>query len=95
MAIARRGQARKRIDASTWAQVEKLSREDWSPEQIIERLKEDHDLRNSHEWIYQYILAGKLAGEVICIGNLRCQKARRKRYSSYYRRGKLPERPGI
>ncbi len=94
MAMERRGQTRKRIDASTWAQVEKLIREDWSPEQISERLKEDHNLRISHEWIYQYLLDDKRAGGDL-YQHLRCQKARRKRYGSYDRRGRLPERPSI
>jgi IS30 family transposase len=94
MAMERRGQARKRIDASTWRQVEKFVQEDWSPEQISKRLKEDHNLRISHEWIYQYILADKRAGGDL-YRHLRCQKARRKRYGSYDRRGRLPERPSI
>jgi IS30 family transposase len=61
---------RKRIDASTWRQVEKFIREDWSPEQISKRLKKDHNLRISHEWIYQYILADKRAGGDVEITNL-------------------------
>jgi IS30 family transposase len=94
MAMERRGQAKKRIEASTWALVEKLIRKEWSPEQISERLKADHDLRISHEWIYQHILSDKHAGGDLH-RHLRCQKARRKRYGSYDRRGKLPERPSI
>lgn len=94
MAMERRGQAKKRIDADTWSLVEKLIRKEWSPEQISERLKQDHKLRISHEWIYQYILADKRAGGDL-YRHLRCQKARRKRYGSYDRRGKLPERPSI
>ena len=94
MAMERRGKAQKRIQASTWALVEKLIKRDWSPEQISERLKQDHQLRISHEWIYQHILADKRAGGDLH-RHLRCQKARRKRYGSYDRRGKLPERPSI
>jgi len=94
MAMDRRGQPKKRIEASTWVLVEKLIQKDWSPEQISERLKQDHDLRISHEWIYQHILADKRAGGDLH-KHLRCQKARRKRYGSYDRRGKLPERPSI
>jgi IS30 family transposase len=94
MAMERRSHAWKRIDAATWTLVEKLIREDWSPEQISNRLREDHDICISHEWIYQHILADKRAGGDLHL-HLRCQKARRKRYGSYDRRGKLPERPSI
>lgn len=94
MAMERRGQAKKRIDDATWSLVEKFIRKEWSPEQISGRLKEDHDLRISHEWIYQHILADKREGGDL-YKHLRCQKARRKRYGSYDRRGKLPERPSI
>lgn len=94
MAMARRGQAKKRIDAAAWAVVEKLVRKEWSPEQISERLKNDHDVQISHEWIYQHILADKCAGGDL-YRHLRCQKKRRKRYGSYDRRGRLPDRPSI
>ncbi len=50
--------------------------------------------RISHEWIYQYILADKYTGGSL-YRHLRCQKARRKRYGSYDRRGKLPNRVSI
>jgi IS30 family transposase len=97
MAMERRGQTKKRIEASNWAQVEKLIRKDWSPEQISERLRKDHNLRISHEWISQHILADKRV-EGALYHHLRCQskiltgEERRKRYGSYDGRGKLPER---
>jgi IS30 family transposase len=94
MAMARRGQGRKRIDAATWAVVERLFREDWSPEQVSNRLRQDHDIHISHEWIYQYILADKQAGGDLHL-HLRCQKPHRRRYGRHDRRGKLPERPSI
>lgn len=94
MAMERRGRGRKRIDADTWAVVEKLIREDWSPEQVSNRLRLDHDINISHEWIYQHILADKQAGGDLH-RHLRCQKAHRKRYGRHDRRGRLPERPSI
>ena len=100
MAKERHKKPAPRIQVETWELIESKLREDWSPEQISERLKRDKDIQVSHESIYLYILADKRAG-----GNLhkhlRCQKKRRKRYGSYDRRGKLPnrvsidERPGI
>ena len=100
MAKERHKKPAPRIQVETWELIESKLREDWSPEQISGRLKRDKDIQVSHESIYLYILADKRAG-----GNLhkhlRCQNKRRKRYGSYDRRGKLPnrvsidERPGI
>jgi len=93
-ALNRRKKARYRIEASTWDLIEALIRQDWSPEQVSEWLKDNHSLQISHEWIYQYILVDKHAGgHLHC--HLRCQKKRRKRYGSYERRGKLKNRVSI
>jgi IS30 family transposase len=93
-AFNRRKRARYRIEASTWILIEELIRQDWSPEQVSDWLRENYNLQISHEWIYQYILTDKHAG-----GNLhrhlRCQKKRKKRYGSYDRRGKLKNRVSI
>jgi len=100
LALGRRLKAIPRITARVWAVVEKLLRQDWSPEQISGRLKKEQGIRISHEWIYQYILADKQANGDL-YKHLRCQKKRRKRYGTYDRRGKLPncrsieERPAI
>jgi IS30 family transposase len=70
-----------------------LNRE-WSPEQIAGRLEQEQGVTVSHEWIYQYIYADRRGG-----GDLyrspRCEKARRKRYGAYDRRGKIPNRVSI
>lgn len=89
LAVGRRPKAVPRITARTWAGVENLLRQEWSPEQISGRLKKEQDLRISHEWIYQHVLADKRAGGDL-YKHLRCQKKRRKRYGKYDRRGKLP-----
>jgi IS30 family transposase len=100
LAFERRPKGVPRITAETWLLVEKLLRQDWSPEQISGRLKKEHKVGLSHEWIYQYVLQDKRAGGDL-YRHLRCQKKRRKRYGKYDRRGKLPncrsieERPGI
>ena len=94
LAMSRRKKGKQRIQAGTWAVIEKKIRLDWSPEQISGWLLRNHQIQVSHEWIYQYILNNKRAG-----GNLhehlRCQKKRRKRYGSHDRRGKLPNRRSI
>ena len=100
LALERRLKAIPRITAKVWAVVEKLLRQDWSPEQIAGRLKKEQAIRISHEWIYQHVLSDKQAGGIL-YKHLRCQKQHRKRYGKYDRRGKLPncrsieERPAI
>lgn len=100
LARERRQKAIPRITSDTWALVEKLLRQDWSPEQISGRLKKEQTVYISHEWIYQHVLADKRAGGEL-YKHLRCQKKRRKRYGTYDRRGQLPncrsieERPAI
>jgi len=89
LATARRQKVVPRITAEDWELVESLLKQDWSPEQISGRMKKEQDLRISHEWIYQHVLADKQAGGDL-YQHLRCQKKRRKRYGSYDRRGTLP-----
>lgn len=98
--VQRRAKAVPRITKTDWITVERLLRQEWSPEQISGRLKKEQGLRISHEWIYQHILEDKRGGGDL-YKHLRCQKQRRKRYGSYDRRGKLPncrsieERPAM
>ena len=100
LAMERRQKGVPRIMAEMWALVERLLRQDWSPEQISGRLKKEQKVCLSHEWIYQYVLEDKQAGGDL-YRHLRCQKKRRKRYGKYDRRGKLPncrsieERPAV
>jgi len=100
LALERRKKGVPRITVEVWAKVERLLRQEWSPEQICGRLKKEQRICISHEWIYQYVLEDKRAGGDL-YRHLRCQKKRRKRYGTYDRRGKLPncrsieERPAI
>ena len=100
MTEKRRAKAKPRISTKTWGVVEKLLRQEWSPEQISGRLKKEQKIGISHEWIYQHVLADQRAGGDL-YKHLRCQKKRRKRYGKYDRRGKLlncrsiEERPAI
>ena len=85
---------RPRIQRATWALVESLVQQQWSPEQIAGRLKLEQRESVSHERIYQYIYADKRAGGTLFL-NLRCQKKRKKRYGQRDRRGQLPARRSI
>jgi IS30 family transposase len=93
-ALNRRNHGRRRIPEEWWELVEMQLRLDWSPEQVSGWLQRHHEVRISHEWIYQHILADKQAGGDL-YRHLRCQKKRRKRYGSYDRRGRIPNRTSI
>ena len=72
-----------------------MIRQDVSPEQVSARLKLEDELSISHETLYQYLYADKLAGGDLW-GRLRCQKPRRKRYASgQERRGTIRNRVRI
>ncbi len=83
-----------RIKATTWAFIESLVRQEWSPEQVSGWLAKEKKQSVSHERIYQYIYADKARGGTLH-QHLRCQKRRRKRYGSYDRRGVMPNRRSI
>lgn len=90
----RQAKAKPRITDDDWRVVERLLREDWSPEQISLWLAQERQLAISHEWIYQYVLADKRHGGDLH-RHLRCQKPRKKRYGAYDRRGQLSNRVSI
>lgn len=96
LALARRaGKARCVLTAQHWAEVHRLLRQDWSPEQIAGRVAEEGAFRVSPEWIYQNLLQDKRRGGDLH-RHLRCQKIRRKRYGKARRvRGAIPGRIGI
>jgi IS30 family transposase len=83
-----------RISDETWAFVDARLGELWSPEQIGGRIKAQGLPSVSHEAIYQRIYADKRHGGSLHRA-LRCQKARRKRYGSYERRGTIPNQVSI
>jgi transposase, IS30 family len=85
---------RSRIAWETWQDVERLLRQDWSPEQISGRLKLEKQPSVSHECIYLYIYAEKRRGGTLH-QHLRSQKKQRKRYNGYIRRGQIPNRTSI
>jgi len=95
LALARQCEAyRARIAWQTWQAVERLLRQDWSPQQISGRLKLEQQPSVSHEWIYLHIYDDKRRGGTLH-RHLRSQKKQRKRYSGYLRRGQIPNRTSI
>jgi IS30 family transposase len=83
-----------RLSCESWARVELLLHEYWSPEQISNWLRQEEKTHISPEWIYQYILRNKQAGGDL-YQYLRCQKQRKKRYGSPDRRGQIKGRISI
>lgn len=76
-----------RITAEAWGYTQAGLAEDWSPEEIAERLKIEGGPGISHETIYRRIYADKRSGGSLW-RFLRCQKPHRKRYGHYDRRGR-------
>ena len=83
-----------RISPDTWILVERLVKNDWSPEQISGWLSREFQIMVSHESIYQFILKNKRQGGDLYL-HLRCKKQRRKRYGSTNYRGRIPDRISI
>ena len=95
--LSRRGSGNvKRASAAAWEYAKGfLIHEQWSPDQIAERLKLEGLHTISHETLYQKILADKKAGGEL-YQHLRCKKKRKKRYgSAKARRGVIPNRVDI
>jgi len=90
----RRTKVRRRIAGATWHRINRLLREEWSPEQISGWLRTQQGVRVSPEWIYQHVYRDKQAHGTL-YRHLRCQRHRRKRYGTYSRRGHLPNRVSI
>lgn len=85
----------KQFSSNDWAEVERLIRQDLSPEQVAARLELEGGLQISHEAIYQHVYADKRKGGELC-QHLRSQKPRRKRYASgQERRGMIKNRVSI
>jgi IS30 family transposase len=85
----------KHFSSDEWAEVERLIREDLSPEQAANRLELEGGLQISHEIIYQHLYADKRNGGDLH-QHLRSQKPRRKRYASgQERRGMIKNRVRI
>jgi len=90
----RQAKSTQRITSESWVRVERLLREDWSPEQVSNWLQHEESILVSPEWIYQYILQDKRTGGNLH-SHLRCQKKRKKRYGSPDRRGQIKGRVSI
>lgn len=93
----RRNRAHKarKIDDGVRHDIEILIRQELSPQQVVGYLERDRKLLLHHETIYQLIYADKADGGDLYKHLRIASKPYRKRYGSYDRRGKIPNRRGI
>ena len=90
----RRQSHQPRIAPKTWQTVARLLAEDWSPQQVTERLRLERQPSVSPERIYLYIYADKRRGGTLH-HHLRSQKKQRRRNRGYQKRGQIPNRVSI
>ena len=83
-----------RITQEDWIQIESKLRKEYSPEQVSDWIREHHDLKVSHEWIYQHIWQDKKSGGTL-YQHLRRKKKYRNRGGKLDNRGKIPNRKSI
>jgi len=72
-----------------WSMVNRHLCEDWSPDQIAQRLKQTGQLNISHETIYRHIWREKRSGGLLYRHLRQSSKQKRKRYNSHDSRGIL------
>ena len=94
IAIKRQYKHRPKITRADWAVVEAKLREELSPEQVSNWVKEHNHIEISHEWIYQYVWHDKRCKGML-YKHLRRKKKYRKRSGNRDNRGKIPNRVGI
>ena len=84
-----------KITDEVWGWIEKLIRQELSPQQVVDYLKVHKKLSLHHETLYQLIYADKAAGGDLYKHLRVVSKPYRKRYGSYDRRGKIKNRVDI
>lgn len=96
-AMQRRQQANKyvKLTPAVVALVIRLIKQDFSPEQVSGFLNRHHQIRISHEAIYQLILNDRKNGGGLYLHLRRAAKKRKKRYGSHDRRGQIRDRVSI
>lgn len=96
LATRRRRNAAKavRIGPELLGQIEDLLRQEWSPEQVSGRLKDEAGVLVSHERIYQHVRWDKSAGGDLYT-HLRHGTKRKRRYGKHDLRGHIRDRVSI
>lgn len=82
----------KKMTAAVVDKISRLIRQQLSPEQVAEYLRQEKIVSLHHETIYQFIYADKLSGGTLYQHLRVLRKSYRKRYGSYDNRGKIKNR---
>ena len=95
-AKTRRRQSKKeKLEPSQWASVEALLRDEFSPDQVAQRLGAEGEFEISHETIYKHIRCDKAEGGKLWKHMRIMSKHGRKRRGSPPTRGKMPGKKHI
>jgi len=93
-ALKRRNKAKPRISQAEWRIIDDRLKDDWSPEQISNKLKRLYGIQVSHEWIYHHVQEDKQQGGKL-YEHLRRPKKYRKYTGNGDQRGQIPNRTSI
>ena len=93
-ALQRRNKAMPRISKAEWQMIDNRLKEDWSPEQISNKLKQLYGIQVSHEWIYNHVREDKRQGGKL-YKHLRRPKKYRKQVGNGDQRGQIPNKTSI
>lgn len=91
----KRSRRNQRYGPEDFVVVERMLREDFSPEQIVGRLRLEDEETMSHETIYKRIWSDKKAGGTLWRHLRGARKQRRKRYGKNDSRGRLAGKRSI
>lgn len=93
-ALKRRNKAKTRISKAEWQIIDDRLKDDWSPEQISNKLKQLYSIQVSHEWIYHHVQEDKQQGGKL-YEHLRRPKKYRKHAGKGDQRGQIPNKTSI
>lgn len=85
----------KKITPTVRDDIKHLLRQQLSPQQVVGYLRRSRGISLHHETVYRLIYADKAAGGDLYTHLRVASKPYRKRYGTYDRRGKIPNRRGI
>ena len=84
-----------KVTDKVYGWIERLIRQQLSPEQVVDYLKRYRGVSLHHETVYRYIYTDKAAGGKLYQHLRIASKTYRKRYGSYEQRGKIKDRVSI
>ncbi len=86
---------RRKVSEEVRVWIKKLLRQELSPQQVVDYLRRHRRVSLHHETVYRLVYADKARGGTLYRHLRIVSKPYRKRYGSYERRGKIPNRVSI